>query len=111
MNIFKTWMRAATPEEQTMLAKAVGSSRKYLYQISGGFKRASAARGSAIEREAAKMHRASLGRLPLVYRTDLVEACRNCEFAQKCLGAAAVRADFPIVTAALIAESEGGDHE
>lgn len=111
MNIFKLWMRAATPEEQTLLATAIGSSREYLYQISGGFKQCSAARGSAIERECAKMHRASLGRLPLVYRTDLVEACRTCEFAQKCLGAAAVRADFPIVTAEMVADSEGGHHD
>jgi sulfatase maturation enzyme AslB (radical SAM superfamily) len=108
VDIFKLWMRAATPEEQTLLAKRVGTSRGYLYQIAGGFKQCSAARGSAIEREAEKMHKASKGRLPRIYRTDLVEACRQCEFAQKCLGGAAVRADFPIVTAAMVAESEGG---
>lgn len=111
MNIFKLWMRAATPEEQMVLAEAVGTSREYLYHISGGFKQCSAARGSAIEREAAKMHRASLGRLPLIYRTDLVDACRMCEYAQRCLGAAAVRADFPIVTAEMVADSEGGTHD
>jgi DNA-binding transcriptional regulator YdaS (Cro superfamily) len=111
MNIFKLWMNAATPDEQKLLAAALGTSRGYLYQISGGFKQCSAQRGSAIERETAKMHRASLGRLPLVYRTDLVEACRTCEFAQKCLGAAAVRADFPLVTAEMVADSEGGTHD
>ena len=108
MNIFKLWMRAATTEEQELLAVNVGTSREYLYQISGGFKQCSPERGSAIERETKRMHRASKGRLPIVYRTDLVEACRLCEFAQKCLGGAAVRADFPIVTAEMVAESEGG---
>lgn len=108
MHIFKQWMRAATPEEQALLAANIGTSREYLYQIAGGFKQCSATRGSAIERETGKMHRASKGRLPRIYRTDLVEACRACEFAQKCLGAAAVRADFPIVTAEMVADSEGG---
>ena len=52
---------------------------------------------AAIERETKKMSKASRGRLPIVWRMDLVSACRNCEFARKCLGAAAVRADFQAV--------------
>lgn len=111
MNIFKLWMRAATPEEQELMAEAIGTTRAMLYQYSSPEstgKYPDATRGAAIERAAARMHRASLGRLPLVYRTDLVEACRQCEFAQKCLGSRAVRADFPVVTAAMVAESEGG---
>jgi hypothetical protein len=105
MNMFKLWMKAATPAEQEQLAAEVGTTRAMLYQYSSPEstnRYPSAERGSDIERVSRKMHVASLGRLPLLYRTDLVEACRKCEYAQKCLGAAAVRADFPFV------ESEGG---
>jgi hypothetical protein len=111
MNMLKLWMRAATPSERRVLAKRVGTSEGNLVQYAGGHRNASAARGIAIEQQTAKMHKASKGRLPLVYRTDLVEACRNCGFAQKCLGAAAVRADFPIVTEQMVAESEGGNND
>ena len=81
MNIFKVWMRAATPEEQELLAAEIGTSREYLYQLSGGFRKASPERGAAIEEVSSKMHAASLGRLPLIYRTDMVDACRGCAFA------------------------------
>jgi DNA-binding transcriptional regulator YdaS (Cro superfamily) len=109
MNIFKTWMKAATPGEQSILADALDTSREYLYQLSGGFRKASPERGAAIEAASARMHEASQGRLPRIYRTDMVDACRNCEFAQRCLGAAATRSEFPVVTAAQMAESEGGN--
>lgn len=113
MNIFKQWMRAATAEEQLLLASELGTSRAYLYHWaadeSTSYRREpKPEQAAAIERITARMHKASNGRLPRVYRTDLVEACRQCEFAQKCLGAAAVRADFPIVTQAMVTESEGG---
>lgn len=111
MNIFKTWMKAATPGEQSILADALDTSRDYLYQLSGGFRKASPERGAAIEVASARMHVASKGRLPRIYRTDMVEACRNCEFAQRCLGAAATRAEFSVVTAEQMAESEGGSHD
>lgn len=111
MNIFKLWMRAATPGEQAVLADALGTSRNMLYQISGGFKPVSAERGATIERLTEQMHLASLGRLPRVYRTDVVDACRSCEFARQCLGAAADRAEFQIVTAETVADTEGGSHD
>jgi hypothetical protein len=115
MNIFKLWMRAATPVEQGVLATALGSSREYLYQLSGGFRRASPERGAAIEEVSARMHDISDGRLPKIYRTDLVDACRNCEFAKRCLGPAATRAEFQIVTEARMAatteDTEGGAHD
>ena len=44
------------------------------------------------------MAKKSKGRLPIVYRTDLVPACANCEFARKCLGPIAERASFEVVT-------------
>lgn len=111
MNIFKVWMKAATPGEQGLLAEKLGTSREYLYQLSGAFRKASPERGAAIEREAARMHEASAGRLPLIYRTDMVEACRQCEFAQRCLGPAATRAEFEVVTAEQMADTEGGSHD
>lgn len=95
----RAWMAAATPDEQTTLAKRVGTSRGMLYQYAGGHRQASAAVGAAIERETRLMHKASKGRLPIVYRTDIVPACRACEFAQKCLGERAVVSEFPIVDA------------
>ncbi len=112
MNLLKQWMRAATPEEQQLLAHRVGTTRTYLYHLSAGeettYKREPKPElAAAIERETAAMHRASKGRLPRVYRTDLVKACANCAFAQKCLGAAAVRADFPIVTTQTLDEDDG----
>lgn len=109
MNIFKLWMKAATPEEQQLMADALGTSRGMLYQISGGHATVSAERGILLERAAARMHRESKGRLPLIYRTDMVEACRQCDFAQKCLGSRAVRADFPLVTEEAMAKGECDD--
>lgn len=101
----KAWMRAATPSEQEFMAKAVGTSRNYLYMLGASEDKAYAREpkprlAAAIERVSADMHRSSKGRLPRIYRTDLVSACRECEFAQKCLKSAAVRSDFPIVTEA-----------
>jgi DNA-binding transcriptional regulator YdaS (Cro superfamily) len=104
MSVFKHWMRAATPEEQDILAKRAGTTRAYLYHISSEIRQASPELASAIERATAAMHTESKGRLPKIYRTDLSKACAACDFAQKCLGAAAVRAEFPIVSD----DSEGG---
>lgn len=105
MNVMKLWMKAATPAEQEMLASRTGTTRSYLYHLSASEDKNYAREpkpklAAAIERVSADMHKASKGRLPRVYRTDLVTACRECEFAQKCLGGAAVRSDFPIVTEA-----------
>lgn len=93
----KVWMAAATADEQHMLAERVGTTRGNLYQYAGGHRQASAERGSAIERETKTMAKASKGRLPVVYRTDIVVACRSCEYAQRCLGERAVVSEFPIV--------------
>ena len=100
ISIVKQWMSLATPEEQQLLAERAGTSRGYLYQLAGGHRQASAELGAAIERETKVMARASKGRLPAVYRTDIVSACRACEFAQKCLGERAVVSEFPIVSPA-----------
>lgn len=104
LTIMKLWMKAATPEEQELLAQRVGTTRNYLYHLAGDFRSASAELARAIESATAEMHKASAGRLPRIYRTDLAAACAGCDFAQKCLGSAAVRADFPLVSD----DSEGG---
>lgn len=115
--ILRQWMAAAKPEEQHLLAHRAGTTRAYLYHLAAppgtSYHREPAPElAAAIERESLEMHRASNGRLPRIYRTDLVVACARCEFAQKCLGPAAVRADFPIVRAEDLVpaalESEGG---
>lgn len=101
----KAWLNAALTEEREFLAKQVGTSAQYLSHIAvnddKSYKREpKAALAAAIERETKAMSKRSKGRLPVVMRTDLVEACRQCEFARRCLGQdAIVRADFPIVTA------------
>jgi len=97
ISIIKNWMSLATSDEQQLLAERCGTSRGYLYQLSGGHRQASADLGAAIERETKVMARASKGRLPVVYRTDIVAACRACEFAQRCLGERALISEFPIV--------------
>lgn len=112
MTPLKLWMRAATAEEQQLLARRAGTTRSYLYHLAAdddrAYKReAKPDLAAAIERVTAEMHKASNGRLPLVYRTDLLSACARCEYAQRCLGAAALRADFPVVTQEMIEASEG----
>lgn len=104
LTIMKLWMRASTPQEQQLLAERVGTTRTYLYHLAGGFRSASPELAIAIEHATADMYKASAGRLPRIYRTDLAKACAGCEFAQKCLGPAAVRAEFPLVSE----DSEGG---
>jgi DNA-binding transcriptional regulator YdaS (Cro superfamily) len=95
----RNWMAAATVAEQELLAERVGTSRGMLYQLAGGHRNASAERAQAIERETKLMAKASKGRLPVIYRTDLCEACRSCDFAARCLGDRVVVSEFPIVDA------------
>ena len=107
----KAWMMAATPQEQEALAEMVGTSRAMLYHYAGGFREVSAHRAGGIEGATKALAKASKGRLPIVYRTDLAHACRQCEYAQKCLGERAVASHFPIVDPRqneLALESEGG---
>lgn len=99
MTSMRVWMKVASVAEQELLADKVGTSRQMLYQYAGNHRRASAATAGVIERVTAEMHKASKGRLPKIYRTDLSEACLQCEYAQKCLKGQAVVSEFPIVDA------------
>lgn len=87
----KQWLRAATPADLAALAAAVGTSALYIRHLSAGedklyHREPRAALAAAIERETLAMSKASAGRLPVVYRTDLNSTCRQCAFARKCLG-------------------------
>lgn len=87
----KQWLRAAKPEDVAALAKAVDTSELYLRHLSAGpdkkyHREPKAPLAAAIERETLAMSKASGGRLPVVYRTDLNSTCRQCSFARKCLG-------------------------
>ena len=105
MNALKRWMEAATPEQQEDLAEHLETSRNVLYQYSGEFRNMSAGRAREIEEFTLRLHKETKGKLPKVYRTDLNADCRACDFAQKCLGAAAVASDFAFLPAD---DSEGG---
>ena len=105
LTAMQAWMRAATPEEKLALAQRAGTSKAYIHHLAAGTetkyrREPKAALAAAIEREAKAMHKESAGRLPLVWRTDLNSACRQCDFARRCLGDAVVTAgEFPIVEA------------
>jgi hypothetical protein len=95
--ILKQWMRDATPEQQQALADiATSGSRNGLYQIAGQHRQTRPGKAALIERATREMNAATKGALPVVYRTDLSQECAQCEYAQKCLGAIALRADFPV---------------
>lgn len=93
-NAMKVWMAAASTEEQVAMATMAGTTRGMLYQYAGGFRKCSSERAASIERATQSMHKTSKGRLPVIYRTDLSEACKACHFAQKCLG---TKAEFDLL--------------
>lgn len=99
MTQLKLWMRLATPDEQEALAKGAKTSRAMLYHVANGNRKFAPTKAIQIERTSAKMHQASRGRLPKLYRTDMAAACAECEFALKCLGPIARRTEFPITPA------------
>lgn len=94
----RAWMSAATPDEQLLLAQKIGTTRGMLYQLSGGHRQASADMAGRIEAATTTMSKASKGRLPILVRTDVCEACRGCSYAAKCLGSRAIVSEFPIVS-------------
>ena len=57
ISVIKNWMSLATSDEQELLAHRCGTSRGYLYQLSGGHRQASADLGAAIEREQESLYR------------------------------------------------------
>lgn len=85
MKSLANWMKKATTTEQEQLAVASGTSREYLYQLSASKRKASAAMAGRIETAAKTLSRKSKGRLPVLTRMGLAEACSHCPYAKRCL--------------------------
>lgn len=98
INPVRAWMHAATVAEQKELARRAGTTKGQLHQLGGGHRLASSGMAGRIEAASLEMHRESKGRLPKVFRTDLSEDCRACQYAARCLGQRAVISEFPIVS-------------
>lgn len=98
LSILNVWMAAATTDEQDLLAERAGTTRGQLYQLANGHRNASPKKAHAIATASQEMAKASKGRLPALYVTDLCEACQGCPYAAAALKDKAVRAEFPVVT-------------
>ena len=88
---FLAKLQAATPAEREALAKAVSTSVQYLSHVAVNEDKAYKREpkiplAAGIERETSRMAKQSKGRLPIVLRTDMIEGCRACPYAQKVLG-------------------------
>lgn len=79
----RKWMTAASPAEQNELAKRAGTTRNYLYQLSGGHRTASAELAGTIEIASIAL-RLKNAALPLIDRMSLCAACAACPYAKKC---------------------------
>lgn len=101
MNQLRVWMLAASQEEKAALADLAGTTIGTLSQISGGYRSngdANVRSGMARKLEnAAKVLNARNQALPALLRTDLSHECRECDFAQKCLGDRAAASGFNVV--------------
>lgn len=91
-NPIKKWMHVATVKEQDAMAKLAGTTRAMLYQYGGGFRETSAERAAQIELATQAMHKQNK-KLPVLFRSDLSNACAKCPFARKCLG---VKSEFEL---------------
>jgi hypothetical protein len=102
LNQMKLWMKTATTEEQRALAVAAGTTHNYLYHLSSDpsakyHRETHPETAAKIEAFTQELNKTNKGRTPIVYRTDIVTACRNCVFAQQCLGSRALASQFPFV--------------
>lgn len=79
----RKWMAAASPVEQTELAKRAKTTRGHLYQLSSGHRTASAELAGRIEIASIAM-RMKNDKLPLIDRASLCAACAACPYAKKC---------------------------
>lgn len=79
----KQWLKASNEKQQRELARRSRTSSKYLHQLAGGHRAASADLASRLERAAALM-RIVNPRLPLLPRERLATACGSCEFVKRC---------------------------
>jgi hypothetical protein len=105
MTPLKQWMTDAGPQLTAALAKRCGTSVAYLNHLaaeaSTKYRRnATVELATKIERHTVELARVARRPMHKVHRTDLVPACAECPHARKCLGAVAVRSDFPAKRAA-----------
>lgn len=98
-NMLQRFRDLASTAEKQAVAEACGTSYSYLwFHISKGRREPDALLAAKIEAATKLLSKQSGGRLPVVYRTELNSACRSCQFAQRCLGDAAIASEFPIVS-------------
>lgn len=101
MNHLRLWMQSASSDEKAALADLAGTTVGTLNQIAGGYR----TNGEAAIRAglARKLEKAALvlnkrnKALPQLLRTDLSPECRECDFAQKCLGEKASMSGFVVL--------------
>ena len=102
MNQLRIWMTAASQDEKAALADLADTSVGTLNQIAGGYR----SNGEAVVRAglARKLEKAAsvLNKrnkmLPVLLRTDLSPECRECDFAQRCLGDKAATSGFDVIS-------------
>jgi hypothetical protein len=94
-------MQAASQDEKAALADLANTTVGTLNQIAGGYRtggeaviRAGLAR--KLEKAAQVLNRRNKS-LPTLLRTDLSPECRECEFAQRCLGDKAIMSGFNVI--------------
>lgn len=101
MNQLRIWMTAATQDEKVALADLAGTTVGTLNQISGGYRtngEANVRSGLARKLEkAAQVLNKRNKNLPIMLRTDLSPECRECDFAQRCLGDKAIMSGFDVI--------------
>lgn len=101
MNQLRIWMHTASVEEREALAELADTTVGTLNQIAGGYRTGGTAAVRAglarkLERAAIVLNKRNKA-LPMLLRTDLSPECRECEFAQKCLGDKAALSGFDVI--------------
>lgn len=101
MNQLRIWMHTASVEEREALADLAGTTVGTLNQIAGGYRTGGVAAvrsglARKLEKAAIVLNKRNKA-LPMLLRTDLSPECRECEFAQKCLGDKAVLSGFDVI--------------
>ena len=99
MHILKKWWLLASADERSAMARAVGSTARYLYYLANPGasygRKASDELAARVEVAAAAAKKCN-PQLPALYRTDLSEVCRDCPYAKRCLKERAAAAHFDV---------------
>ncbi len=84
MSSIKEWMTLATVEEQKTLAKLMGTSRGYLYQLSSGERHPKVEFVARLEWATQVMHSEENDLLPVLSRGLVHHTCRACKYYVGC---------------------------